>query len=202
MSYYIGIDIGGTFTDCAVLDDTGRIVTIAKSPTRKDDPDEGVINAVTAAARRMNIEPGALLKDCRFFIHGCTVATNAIVERKGVLTALVTTRGHEDAIFIGKASQKVAGRSERDMIHQSHLDKADPPIIARRHVIGISERIDSHGEVVVALNEDEIAQAIALLKREGVESVAISFLWSFVNTAHERRVQELIKKALPGQPAS
>ncbi len=198
MSYYIGIDIGGTFTDCAVLDDTGRIVTIAKSPTRKDDPDEGVINAVTAAARRMNIEPGALLKDCRFFIHGCTVATNAIVERKGVLTALVTTRGHEDAIFIGKASQKVAGRSERDMIHQSHLDKADPPIIARRHVIGISERIDSHGEVVVALNEDEIAQAIALLKREGVESVAISFLWSFVNTAHERRVQELIKKALPG----
>ena len=198
MSYYIGIDIGGTFTDCAVLDDAGRIVTIAKSPTRRGDPDEGVIDAVTAAARRMKIEPGALLKDCRFFIHGCTVATNAMVERKGVRTALVTTRGHEDAIFIGKASQKVAGRSEREMIHQSHLDKADPPIIARRHVLGISERIDSHGDVVVALNEDDIARAIDVLKREGVESVAISFLWSFVNVAHEQRAQELIKRALPG----
>jgi N-methylhydantoinase A len=198
MSYYIGIDIGGTFTDCAVLDDAGRIVTIAKSPTCRGDPDEGVIDAVTAAARRMKIEPGALLKDCRFFIHGCTVATNAIVERKGVRTALVTTRGHEDAIFIGKASQKVAGRSEREMIHQSHLDKADPPIIARRHVLGISERIDSHGDVVVALNEDDVLRAIEVLKREGVESVAISFLWSFVNAAHEERAQKLIKMALPG----
>jgi len=198
MNYYIGIDIGGTFTDCAVLDDAGRIVTIAKSPTRRGDPDQGVIDAVTAAARRMNIEPGALLKDCRFFIHGCTVATNAMVERKGVRTALVTTRGHEDAIFIGKASQKVAGRSERDMIHQSHLDKADPPIIARRHVLGIAERIDSHGDVVVALEEGDVARAIEVLRSEGVESVAISFLWSFVNTVHERRVLALVKRALPG----
>ncbi len=198
MSYYVGIDIGGTFTDCAVLDDAGRIVAIAKSPTRRGDPDEGVINAVAAAARRMKVEPATLLRECRFFIHGCTVATNAIVERKGVRTALLTTRGHEDAIFIGKASQKVAGRSEREMVHQSHLDKADPPIVARRHVFGITERIDSHGEVVVALNEEDIARAIEAIRSEGVESVAISFLWSFANAGHERRAQELVKRALPG----
>ena len=198
MSYYIGIDIGGTFTDCVVLDDAGRIATIAKSATRRADPDEGVINAVAAAARRMGIAPAELLGDCRFLFHGCTVATNAIVERKGARTGLLTTRGHEDAIFIGKASQKVAGRTEREMIHQSHLDKADPPIVARRLVFGISERIDSHGDVVVELNEGDVARAIEALVREGVESVAISFLWSFVNSAHERRVLDLVAKALPG----
>ena len=198
MSFYIGIDIGGTFTDCVVLDDAGRIATIAKSQTRRADPDQGVLNVVAAAARRMGIKPEALLSDCRFFVHGCTVATNAIVERKGVRTGLVTTRGHEDAIFIGKASQKVAGLTEREMIHQSHLDKADPPILARRHVFGISERIDSHGEVVVDLNEGDVAQAIEALRREGVEAVAISLLLSFLNTAHERRVRDLVAKGLPG----
>src|ERR1700722_19487950 len=108
MAYYIGIDIGGTFTDCAVLDDGGSIVSIAKSPTRRGEPDRGVLEAVEAAARRMTMSVGDLLRECRFFIHGCTVATNAIVERKGVRTGLITTRGHEDAIFIGKGSQKVA----------------------------------------------------------------------------------------------
>ncbi|MSQ51103.1 MAG: hydantoinase/oxoprolinase family protein [Betaproteobacteria bacterium] len=198
MSFFIGIDIGGTFTDCVVLDHEGRIAAIAKSPTRRASPDEGVINAVAAAARRLKIEPGALLADCRFFVHGCTVATNAIVERKGVRTALLTTRGHEDAIFIGKASQKVAGRSEREMNHQSHLDKAEPPIVAPRDVFGISERIDAHGDVVVALNEDELTQAIAAMRDRGIESVAISFLWSFVNNNHERQVRERVEQALPG----
>ena len=198
MSFYIGIDIGGTFTDCVVLDDSGRIATIAKSPTKRADPDQGVINAVAAAARRMSIAPAALLGDCRFFVHGCTVATNAMVERKGARTGLVTTRGHEDAIFIGKASQKVAGRTEREMIHQSHLDKADPPIVARRLVFGVSERIDSHGDVVVELNEGDVALAIEALKREGIEAVAISFLWSFVNSDHERRVRDMVTKSLPG----
>ena len=198
MSYFIGIDIGGTFTDCVVLDDAGRIATIAKSPTRRTDPDRGVMNAVAAAARRMKTEPAVLLGNCRFFVHGCTVATNAIVERKGVRTALLTTRGHEDAIFIGKASQKVMGRTEREMIHQSHLDKADPPLVEPRQVFGIAERVDAHGEIVVDLNEDDVARAIEALARDGVESVAISFLWSFLNSSHERRVRDLLVRALPG----
>jgi N-methylhydantoinase A/oxoprolinase/acetone carboxylase beta subunit len=198
MSFFIGIDIGGTFTDCVVLDGAGRIAAIAKSPTLRADPDQGVINAVAVAARRMGTDPAALLGDCRFFAHGCTVTTNAIVERKGVRTALVTTRGHEDAIFIGKASQKVAGRTEREMIHQSHLDKADPPLVPRRLVFGIAERVDAHGEVVVELNEDDVARAIEALAREGVESVAVSFLWSFLNSAHEQRVRDLVVQALPG----
>jgi len=197
VTHYIGIDIGGTFTDCAVLDEAGRIVAIAKSPTRHGNLDLGVMEAVAAAARRIKTESGALLRDCRFFIHGCTVATNAIVERKGVQTALVTTRGHEDAVFIGKASQKVAGLSEREMTHQSHLNKADPPIIPRRHVLGISERIDCCGDVVVPLNEEDVAHAIDVLKAERVKAVAISFLWSFLNNTHEKRVRDLIAQQLP-----
>ncbi len=198
MSFFVGIDIGGTFTDCVVLDQDGCIAAIAKSPTRRAHPDEGVVNAVAAAARRLGITPAALLGDCRFFVHGCTVATNAMVERKGVRTALITTRGHEDAIFIGKASQKVAGRTEREMNHQSHLDKADPPIVAARDVFGISERIDSHGDVVVALNEEDLSVAIAAIREAGIASVAISFLWSFLANGHERRVRERIEQELPG----
>jgi N-methylhydantoinase A len=197
VTFFIGTDIGGTFTDCAVLDDAGRIVTIAKSPTRRNDPERGVLEALASAARHMKLEPQQLLQQCRFFIHGCTVATNAIVERKGVRTALLTTRGHEDAIFIGKASQKAAGRSERELTHQSHLDKPDPPIIPRRAVFGITERIDCHGDVIVSLDETDIKNAIAAVKAAGIESVAISFLWSFVNSSHEKQVRERLTAELP-----
>lgn len=196
MAYYVGIDIGGTFTDCAVLDEAGRIAAIAKAPTRRGDPDQGVLDAVAAAALRLGTDTGALLQECRFFIHGCTVATNAMVERKGVRTGLLTTRGHEDAIFIGKGSQKVAGRSEREMTHQSHLDVADPPIIPRELVFGVSERIDRYGDIIVALNEDDVARAIEKLKSEKVEAVAISFLWSFLNADHERRVRDRVRAEL------
>jgi N-methylhydantoinase A len=198
MAYYIGIDIGGTFTDCAVLDGAGSIVSIAKAPTRRREPDQGVIDAVEAAARRMGIPYSELLKETRFFIHGCTVATNAIVERKGVTTALITTRGHEDAILIGKGSQKIAGLTTAEMTHQSHLDKAEPPIVKRRHIFGVLERVNSKGEVVADLDEDHLAAAIEMLRREKVEAVAISLLWSFLNNDHERRILSTVQDALPG----
>jgi len=197
MAYYIGIDIGGTFTDCAVLDDRGRIVAIAKAPTRRDEQDRGVMEAVEAAARRMNCSVLDLLSACRFFIHGCTVATNAIVERKGVRTALLATRGHEEAIFIGKASQKIAGRTAQEMTHQSHLEKADPPLVARRHAFGVSERIDRNGAIVVELDDTDVGAAVARLKEDRIEAVAVAFLWSFINGAHEKSVCDRLRAALP-----
>jgi len=197
MGVYIGIDIGGTFTDCAVLDDGGRIAAIAKATSTRDDPAEGVIEAVAAAAARLGVATEALLADCRLFVHGCTIATNAMVERKGVPTALLTTKGHEDAIFIGKVVQKVAGQSERAMTHQARLDKADPPIVPRRRVFGLTERIDRLGAVVVALEDDEIDRAIDRLAAEGVEAVAVSFLWSFLNDAHEARVLDRLRARRP-----
>ncbi len=196
-AYYIGIDIGGTFTDCAVLDEAGHIATIAKAPTTRDDPARAVMDSITAAAQRLGVEDRALLADTRFLLHGCTVATNAVVTRTGVKTGLITTRGHEDSIFIGKVLQKVAGLSEREMIHQARLDKADPPIVERRLVHGVSERIDRDGDVVVELNEDELDAAVAALAADGVEAVAVSLLWSFLNGAHEERVRASIAEMLP-----
>ena len=121
-----------------------------------------------------------------------------MIERKGVRTGLLTTRGHEDAIFIGKVAQKVAGLSEREIIHQSRLTKADPPIIDRHDVCGISERIDSVGDILVRLNEGEVETAVAELISRGVESIAIAYLWSFVRDDHERRTRAIIEDIAPG----
>ena len=197
MDHYIGIDIGGTFTDCAVLDADGRIVATAKAPSTRDDPAEGVLDAIRVAAESLGTDASGLLSDCRHLIHGCTIATNAVVERKGVATGLIATRGHEDAIPIGKVMQKVAGQSEREMIHQSHLDKAEPPIVDRRMIRGISERLDRAGDVVVAMDDDEAARAADALVADGARAIAVCFLWSFLNGDHERRVRDRIARDHP-----
>ena len=198
MERYIGIDIGGTFTDCAVLDGAGRIVATAKAPSTRDDPALGVLDAIRVAADSLETDLEGLLSGCRHLIHGCTIATNAVVERDGVATGLITTKGHEDAIPIGKVMQKVAGQSEREMIHQSHLDKADPPIVDRRMIRGVAERLDRAGDVVVAMDEDEAARAVEELVAGGARAIAVCFLWSFLNGKHERRVRERIARDHPG----
>ena len=198
MEHYIGIDIGGTFTDCAVLDGTGRIVATAKAPSTRDDPAVGVLDAIRVAAESLETDAPGLLAGCRHLIHGCTIATNAVVERKGVSTGLITTKGHEDAIPIGKVMQKVAGQSEREMIHQSHLDKAEPPIVDRRMIRGVAERLDRSGEVVVAMDEEEAAAAVSALVADGARAIAVCFLWSFLNGDHERRVRARIERDHPG----
>ena len=198
MEHYIGIDIGGTFTDCAVLDRDGRIVATAKAPSTREDPAEGVLDAIRVAADSLETTLDGLLSGCRHLIHGCTIATNAVVERNGVSTGLITTKGHEDAIPIGKVMQKVAGQSEREMIHQSHLDKADPPIVDRRMIRGVAERLDRAGDVVVAMDVEEAARAVDALVADGARAIAVCFLWSFLNGEHERRVRERIERDHPG----
>ena len=197
MEHYIGIDIGGTFTDCAVLDRDGRIVATAKAPSTRENPAEGVLDAIRVAADSLETTLDGLLSGCRHLIHGCTIATNAVVERNGVSTGLITTKGHEDAIPIGKVMQKVAGQSEREMIHQSHLDKADPPIVDRRMIRGVAERLDRAGDVVVAMDEEEAARAVDALVADGARAIAVCFLWSFLNGEHERRVRERIERDHP-----
>lgn len=194
--YHIGVDIGGTFTDCAVMDDTGKIVTIAKSSTDHKNPENGVLNVLSAAAQNIGMTRPDLLKNCRFLIHGCTVATNAMVERNGVPTALITTKGHEDAIYIGKVIQKVAGLSEQEIIHQSHLDKAIP-LIEREKVLGLSERVDCEGNVVVPIQTDEIDRALEEVWGKGIRSVAASFLWAFQNDSHEQLLKLRAQEKYP-----
>ena len=120
-----------------------------------------------------------------------------MLTRTGSRTGLITTRGHEDAIIIGKVYAKRAGLPERDLVHSSRLRKPDP-IVPRALIRGVSERIDVDGDVVVALDEDEVAAAIDDLVARDVEAIAVSFLWSFVNDAHEQRVKTLVAERAPG----
>jgi N-methylhydantoinase A len=196
MGYRIGVDIGGTFTDCVVVDEAGRR-NVSKSLSTHGSLADGVLSAVAVNAEGLGLTRAELLRDTDLFVHGTTVATNAVLTRNGARTGLVTTRGHEDAIIIGKVYAKRAGLPERDLVHSSRLEKP-VPIVPRELIRGVSERVDVDGDVVVELREDEAIEAIDGLVAAGVESIAVSFLWSFVNDAHEQRVKELLAERAPG----
>jgi N-methylhydantoinase A len=137
-----------------------------------------------------------LLWQSTLFGHGTTVATNALLTRSGSKTGLITTKGHEDAIIIGRTVQKVAGLSEGEITYLVRLDKADP-IIPRPLIQGITERVDYKGAVIVPLDEDDVRRAVAELAEAKCEAIAVSLLWSFLHPAHEQRVREIIRAMFP-----
>ena len=195
--YYIGVDIGGTFTDCTVIGRDGSKL-IAKSSSTPDDFSMGVIDVLSVAAAELGISLEELLKKTAFLIHGCTVATNAIIERKGVPTGLVMSRGHEDTVIVGRIYQKRAGLSERELVHESKLHKAEPPIVDRTRIVGVTERLDYKGQVLIPLVEGDAEKAIDYLVRDKkVISVAICLLWSFLDDRHEKRIKEMIGRKYP-----
>jgi N-methylhydantoinase A len=191
--FKVAVDIGGTFTDCAVADAHGAI-TASKALTTPDELDQGVLDAISANAEQRGMTCEELLGDTELLVHGTTQATNALLTRQGAHTGLITTRGHEDALIIGKVQSKVAGLPERELIHASRVRKPDP-VVPRQLIRGITERIDRDGAIVVPLDEDDARAAIASLLAAGAEAIAVSLLWSFENPAHERRVAELIAES-------
>ena len=188
MSYVVAVDSGGTFSDCVVIDDDGAVVR-AKSPSTPPRFEEGVIGSVTEAAARLGQTLEELLAETTLFAHGTTVATNLLITRTGAKTALITTRGHEDAILIGRTMQKVAGLSEAEIIDVAHLAKADP-IVPRPRIFGVDERVDRNGDVVAPLDPARLNGLRQRLRDEGVEAVAVSLLWSFLNPEHERQLTD------------
>jgi N-methylhydantoinase A len=188
VTYVVAVDSGGTFTDCVVLDDRGA-VTRAKAPSTPPRFEEGVLVSTGEAARRLGITLEALLAETTVFAHGTTVATNILITRTGARTALLTTRGHEDAILIGRTVQKVAGLSEAEIIDVAHLAKADP-LVARSRIYGVDERVDREGEIVAPLAVERLEGLRERLNAEGVESIAVSLLWSFLNPTHERELEQ------------
>ena len=187
MSYVIGVDSGGTFTDCVVLDAQGH-VTRAKAPSTPPDFERGVVDAVAEAARNLGLPLEQLLAETSIFGHGTTIATNILITRTGAKVALLTTRGHEDAVIIGRSSQKVAGLSESEIIDVANLTKAGP-LVPRPFVFGVDERIDRAGQVVAPLHLEPLEELVDRLRTEGVEAIAISLLWSFRNPEHEQRLR-------------
>ena len=196
MSFLVGIDIGGTFTDCAIVDRKGRLST-TKVPSTPADFSRGMMDALDAGARSLGLSLDAFCKDIGFLSHGTTVGTNTIIQKKGARVGLITTRGHEDAIHIMRGSRGYSGRDIRKVVHFPETSKP-VPIVPKRLIRGISERVDCFGEVVVELNEPEAQRAIRELVAEGVQAIAICFLWSFRNPAHELKVKALVEKLAPG----
>jgi N-methylhydantoinase A len=195
MSYLVGIDIGGTFTDCAIVDRAGRLLT-TKVPSTPQDFSQGMMDALQTGAQALDLSLGDFCRDIAFLSHGTTVGTNTIIQKKGARVGLITTRGHEDAIHIMRGSRGYGGRDVRKVVHFPETSKP-APIVPKRLIRGVSERVDCFGEVVAALNEAEAEKAIRELVAEGVQAIAVCFLWSFRNSKHELRVRELVRKLAP-----
>jgi N-methylhydantoinase A len=192
MSYTVAVDSGGTFTDCVAVDEAG-IVVHAKAPSTPPDFERGVLAAVGEVARRLDRTVGELLADTTVFAHGTTVATNTLVTRTGARVALLTTKGHEDAILIGRTVQKVAGLSEDEIIDVARLRKAEP-LVPRGSILGVDERIDRWGEVVAPLDTDNLVEIGERLLASGFDAIAVSLLWSFLNPEHEQRLSEWLEQ--------
>ena len=178
----LAVDIGGTFTDI-VLEARGQHWT-GKVLTTPRAPEEAVVTAVTEILAQAGLKAGAL----DIFILGTTLATNALIERKGAKTALVTTEGFRDLVEIGW--------EHRFAQYDIFLDKP-APLVPRHLRLPVPERIDAKGRVLLPLDEAAVEALVPTLKKHGIESVAIAFLQSFTNTAHEQRVKKILKRALP-----
>ena len=187
-SYAVGVDVGGTFTDVVVIDPAGVLVT-AKASSTPHDQAVGVLDALTAVAARLGLSADALLARADTVVHGTTVATNTMLELNGALTGLLTTAGFRDVIDVRR------GFKEADFDIRM---PAPQPIIRRRHRLPIRERVDSEGRVVVALHEEDVEQAVAALVADGIESVAVCYLFSFLDPGHELRTRELVRRVAPG----
>jgi N-methylhydantoinase A len=195
MGYLVGIDIGGTFTDCAIVDGAGRLLT-TKVPSTPQDFSQGMMDALQTGARELDVTLQDFCRDIAFLSHGTTVGTNTIIQKKGAKVGLITTRGHEDAIHIMRGSRGYGGRDIRKVVHFPETSKP-APIVPKRLIRGVSERVDCFGEIVAPLSEAETEQAIRALAAEGVQAIAICFLWSFRNPKHELQVRDMVRRIAP-----
>lgn len=195
MGYLCNVDTGGTHTDAVVIDDEGA-VTEAKAPSTPDDFSRGFFDSLEVAAEKLGISLEELLSNTELVSHGTTVGTNAIIEGEGTRAGLVTTRGAEDVMFVMRAAAgRSTGLSTEEVLRFQESTKPDP-IVPKRRVEGIDERIDCMGETVVEFNEERAREAARDLAEKEVDSVAISFLWSFLDDTHERRMAEILEEEL------
>src|SRR4051812_23218896 len=153
MSYLVGIDIGGTFTDCAIVDRAGKLLT-TKVPSTPQDFSRGMMDALGAGAQALGLTLDRFCRDIDFLSHGTTVGTNTIIQKRGAKVGLITTRGHEDAIHIMRGSRGYGGRGIRKGVDFPENSKPQP-IVPKRLVRGGSERGDRFGGGIVGLEEKE-----------------------------------------------
>ena len=185
--YRIGVDVGGTFTDVLAADAAGR-VRFAKTASTPRDQSLGVMRALADLAGALGTELGALLSRTERIVHGMTVATNALLERKGARVGLLTTWGHRDVLEMREGLKP----------ERYDLRLPRPEALVPRHLrLGVRERVRADGRVETPLDEASLARAIATLARAKVESVAVCYLHAYRDDGHERRTREALREALP-----
>jgi N-methylhydantoinase A len=188
MKYRIGIDVGGTFTDLVLARSNGTIA-LGKAATTPRDQSLGILDGLEQLAGIEGIALEDLLARTTAIVHGTTTADNTMIEMSGAVTGLITTAGHRDEIELR--------RGYKEDIWDPAI--APPPAIApRRRRIGVPERLDYEGQVVTALDEDAVRAALRRLRQLGTESLAVVFMFSFINPAHERRVRAIAAEECPG----
>jgi len=183
-TYKLGVDVGGTFTDFVLLDEKDGRMQIGKTLTTPDDPSTAVIIGAQEILKRTGVPFAAL----QTIIHGTTLVTNTLIERKGAKTGLMTTMGFRDILE--------TGNEIRYDLYDVNIEKPDP-LIPRRYRIGIPERISSRGEILQPLDLDAVREAARFFEAEGVTSVAVSLLHAYRNPDHERRIEALLRDEFP-----
>lgn len=194
--YTIAVDIGGTFTDVVAIDNRTGHTVMGKSLTTPSDLQQGVVNGIVNAAENLGVAVPELLGRTERMVHATTQSSNAVFAFSGARTAVLTTRGFADTLTIMRASGRVAGLS---VFERHHYRATQKPrlLVDERDIFEIPERVDADGDVVTPLDEAEVARVAKLLVGRGYEAVAVAYLFSHQNQAHERRTAEIIRREAP-----
>jgi N-methylhydantoinase A len=185
----LGVDVGGTFTDLVVFDERTGALELTKVPSTPKSPDQGVLNGIRRIATQFGIDPGTI----DFFIHGTTVATNALIERRGVKTALITTAGFRDVLHIG--------RQTRPKLYD-FFERRPYPLVPRHLRFEVPERVLYTGEIQRPLDEAAVRAIARSIRRQEVGVVAVCLLHAYANPANERRIRDLLGAEVPGVKVS
>jgi N-methylhydantoinase A len=195
--FVCGVDIGGTFTDCVLVSDEGKVALGKALSSPTDSFRSGFFGSIEAAAARFGLTGDDVYHRMdKLISHGSTVATNIVVERKGARIGLITTAGFEDTIRIMRGMGRPTGESPENLFRVAETRKPEP-LVAREDVFGVAERMDSLGDEIVMLDEAAVAAAAEELAARGVDAIAIAFLWSVRNNAHELRAREIAQRHAP-----
>ena len=183
----LGVDVGGTFTDLIYVDDEAGQILVHKLPTTPDDPSRGTVQGIRELTGLAGTEPSQLEQ----VFHGTTIATNIVIEHDGATVGLITTEGYRDILHIARHKKPLNFSNYQDLPWQRY------PIVRRRYRLTVPERITRDGSVLVPLDEEKAREQVRRLKEAGVESVAVCFLFSFLNPEHEARVAEIVREEFP-----
>jgi N-methylhydantoinase A/oxoprolinase/acetone carboxylase beta subunit len=183
----LGVDVGGTFTDLIYVDDEAGTILIHKIASTPDDPSRGTVQGIKELTEQAEVTPA----DLGQVFHGTTIATNIVIEHNGATVGMITTEGYRDILHIARHKKPLNFSNYQDLPWQRY------PLVRRRYRLTVPERITADGEVLVPLDEERARERVRRLKEMGVDAVAVCFLFSFLNSEHEKRVAEIVREEFP-----